>query len=290
MRFSERYGHKPVRLELQKSDINEPLKIALVNVMHDLWDDLEKYQNENSDSFIGIDRNIAKAYFQKFCGEIYASDDYSVKFRYGTWFDAMPGYFQEQEEWYRKYDFIEFLCKELKLAQCKEAFIVNCNQALKDHMSAYRIIDNRVVSIIEDLEIEEVNQAVEAAGKFSGASEHIKKAIGFFSDKKNPDYKNVVKEAVTAVESICRIIIEEEKDLGKALYLLEKKFGLHPKLKSSIEKLYNYSCDVGARHANPIEPKETDKVDEAEARFILVTTSAFINYVDSKIAAGDVAC
>lgn len=55
------------------------------------------------------------------------------------------------------------------------------------------------------------------------------------SDRQKPNYRNSIKESISAVESICKIITQDEKaTLGKALKKIEN---LHPSLQGSMDKL-----------------------------------------------------
>ncbi len=60
---------------------------------------------------------------------------------------------------------------------------------------------------------------------------------------------------------------------------IEKKVELHPALKKAFDSLYGYTSDAdGIRHALLDEPN----LDSEDAKFMLVSCSAFINYLISK--------
>lgn len=69
--------------------------------------------------------------------------------------------------------------------------------------------------------------------------------------------------------------------LGKALSEVEKKHSLHGALKTAFSAIYGYTSDSsGIRHAL----LETDTaVGFEDAKFMLVSCSAFINYLKYKI-------
>ena len=105
------------------------------------------------------------------------------------------------------------------------------------------------------------------------------------SDKKSPDYINSIKESISAIEAICKLISKNEKtDLGGALAIIEGqgKINLHPALRRAFTNLYGYTCDAdGIRHAFKDEKVNSDF---DEAKFMLVSCSAFVNYLISKSA------
>ena len=151
------------------------------------------------------------------------------------------------------------------------------NMLFRQEYVGYRFVSDQIVPITDELEIREIEQACKTP--FDGARTQLQKALGFLSDRENPDYKNCVKESISAVEATCRIITEKDSaTLGEALKLLAKHgLKLHPCLNSGIDKLYSYACDQGGvRHA---EHEAESIVTFEEAKFMMVTCSAIVNYL-----------
>ena len=101
------------------------------------------------------------------------------------------------------------------------------------------------------------------------------------SDRTNPNYRNSIKESISAVEALCKTVSGKEKaHLGEAIAFLEKKGSIHPALKRAFTSLYGYTSDAdGIRHAL----MEESNLTGADARFMLISCSAFINYVIARI-------
>ena len=150
------------------------------------------------------------------------------------------------------------------------------NEVFERECIGYRFVDGKIVAITDAQEICEIEEA--ARCKFDGCRVHISKAIEFLADREFKDYKNCIKESISAVESICKVITENEHaTLGDALKVLEKKRGLQGPLKAAFEKLYAYTNDKGGvRHADGLFA--SDATFE-EAKFMLVSCSAFVNYL-----------
>ncbi|MDR3195325.1 MAG: hypothetical protein LBT58_00795 [Endomicrobium sp.] len=105
---------------------------------------------------------------------------------------------------------------------------------------------------------------------------HLDEALRLFSDRNKPNYRNSIKESISAVEHIVRKITGDTR-LGYGLKELEKLKLIPPILKVAFEKLYAYTNDEnGIRHAL-MDDKEN--VTSKEAKFMLVACSAFINYL-----------
>lgn len=179
-------------------------------------------------------------------------------------------------EWHEVYDFMEFIY----ITTRNNEFIDYCNNILERELSAYRIVGGRIVQITSAEEISEIEEALEATGSIKPVFHHLKTALDLLSDRKSPDYRNSIKESISAVEAICNLISKGNKiALGQALKEIEKKVELHPALKKAFDSLYGYSSNAeGIRYALLDEPN----LDFEDTKFMLVSCSAFINYLITK--------
>lgn len=161
--------------------------------------------------------------------------------------------------------------------QQKEPIDQIINSVFEQEYVGYRFVDGRIVPITDENEIKSIEDA--CSGEFEGPRTHIKKAVGFIADRERKDYKNCIKESISAVESICSIIAGQKKSsLDDALKNLQKKgVKIHPQLELAFSKLYAYTnSEKGVRHANGMFESE---VTFEEAKFMLVSCSAFVNYL-----------
>ena len=151
------------------------------------------------------------------------------------------------------------------------------NQLFQKEYVGYRFIDGEITPISDEMEVAEIEQSLDI--EFQGCRSHIKKALSFLSDREKPDYKNSIKESISAVESICQIITGDSKTtLGEALKNLQDNgIAIHPALKKSWSSLYGYTSDEGGiRHA---EGLFESNVTFEEAKYMLVSCCAFVNYL-----------
>lgn len=181
--------------------------------------------------------------------------------------------------WNEVYDFIEFIADNYYNKSENKEFMSLCNSILERELSAYRFVDGKITQITSE-EISEIEEALELSKPFKPVSHHLKRAIDLLADRKSPDYRNSIKESVSAVEAICNLIAKNTKaTLGQALKELEKKMELHPALKKAFDSLYGYTSDAeGIRHALLDE----SNLDFEDAKFMLVSCSAFVNYLKTK--------
>lgn len=179
-------------------------------------------------------------------------------------------------EWYKVYDLIEEFYRYFGYKSIKNKI----NEILEKENCAYRLVDSNIVEITAECEIKEIEKAA-ASNNDIAVKSHITKALSHLSDRENPDYRNSIKESISAVEALCRKFTGEST-LDKSLKKLESKgLVLNPQLKAGLEKIYFYTnSEGGLRHSLLDE----SKVDKADAKFMLVSCSAFVNYIISKLA------
>ena len=87
---------------------------------------------------------------------------------------------------------------------------------------------------------------------FAGVDAHLQQALDLYAKRKNPDYRNSIKESISAVESMAKIVSKKPRaTLSDALKAIEKNGLLHKSLKDGFLKLYGYTSDAdGIRHAD----------------------------------------
>jgi hypothetical protein len=196
-----------------------------------------------------------------------------------TYWKGFLGFLRDhffKAEWYEAYDFIEYMATEGADVE-KKTFTDFCNKCLERENAAYRFVKGQLTEITSEVEIQAVESAIGAGTAHAGVTRHLETALALMSDRKTPDYRNSIKESISAVESLAKHIAKDPSGtLGTVLKELERSKALHPALKSAFSSLYGYTNDAhGIRHALMDEPTLT----KADARFMLVCCSSFVNYV-----------
>ena len=144
-------------------------------------------------------------------------------------------------------------------------------------MSGYRFVQNYIVPIVDNLEINEIETAIDS--DLLGAKRHITNSLESLSDRENPDYINSIKESISALESTMNIISNKKNvPLNKAIQNLP--FEINKNLRQGFIKIYSWTSSAdGIRHG---VTNEKIISSFAEAKYMLVTCSAFINYLIEK--------
>lgn len=273
MNFSERYGYKPTREIIQIESMDEPLRNGLWSLLKlHCWDQARYSSGMYGGYYISKDSNqelyalSTKLWFNYFKTPLDDLDhDWKKVLR------QLREYFFGCE-WHEVYDFVEFVANNYRRYGFKDSFISACNGLLEKEMSAYRFVSGLLSRITEKEEIQEIDRALEASS--GPVATHLRRSLELLSDRNSPDYRNSIKEAISAVESVVSIVLGEKGTLGQLLKRLESEMALHAALKSAFSNLYGYTSDEGGiRHA--LMENETN--DFHDAKFMLVVCSAFIN-------------
>lgn len=277
--FSQRMGITPLRVEIQKESIDHELKNALWNSLYLLYfNNLSFYMSDNPQPIQTLFRRIWMHHLHK------AYDDIPEPINIVSLIKAQ--FFKAQ--WYEVLDVVEFIPRNYDLEEYNGGndnerntrFYELCNHHFERCLSAYHFVNGQITEITSKEEIESIEDLLNNASVVSSARIHLKRSLELFSDRNKPDYRNSIKESISAVESCCKTISQDNKaTLGKALAVIEKKHGIHGSLKSAFTALYGYTSDAeGIRHAL----LEESELKQEDARFMLVACSSFINYLTVK--------
>lgn len=260
--FSERQGLVPIPQDPIKENISDALRSRFWNICDKLiWED---YKNS------GRSNQVVESIWAGFL----------------NWhLDQMPNGHHDviREiknffflcEWHEVLSLVEFISKIKK----NNEFNKIINIVLEKEFSAYRLIDYYIVEVYSEHEVEEINNVINNS-PYANVKEHIKRSLSLLSDKKNPDFRNSIKESISAVEAICKKITNKEKaTLGEALKLIKNNHTLHPAFEKAFSNLYGYTSQAdGIRHSILKEPD----LCMSDARYMLIICSAFINYIIDK--------
>ncbi len=283
--FSERRGLKPLRTQLQLESMDESLR-------NNLWDALCLYYwNDvfqigvsswlsHNDEMRTLFHALWHLHFKK------PLDTLS-----NSWVETrvqIRAYFFSCG-WNEAYDFVEFVPANYPLQATNREFRDFCNVVLERNLSAYRFVGEEIADITSEEEITEIEGALDATAGLEGVYAHLRTALSHLSDRESPDYRNSIKESISAVESLCELITGgKQATLGQALKHVEKQVEMHAALKGAFEKLYGYTSDAdGIRHALGL--LDEPNLRSEDAKFMLVACSAFVNYLLAKASRAGIA-
>lgn len=194
--------------------------------------------------------------------------------------EKLHEYVIKSEIWFRLYDFIEKYLN-IKDNEIAKKMTKEFNRILEEEVAPYRVLDGMVVPIVSDEELKSLGRVMNS--NYDSVSIHIQKALALYSDRQKPDYENSVKESISAVEAMCNIITGMDganATLGNAIkQLKEAGIYIHPAMENAFKQLYGYTSDSGGIRHGAIE---FASVPSEDAKYMLISCSAFVNYLMEK--------
>jgi hypothetical protein len=279
-RFSERIGVQTMPRQIQLETMDDALRNSLWNALLDRF-------HAPQGQWTSVANALAKYLYKIPVDTVPDTEGGARKWTREQFFGA---------EWYMVYDVVEFVVQNVDFIKKStgggyyvgsryyrtesEALLAEMNVLLERELSGYRFIAGVLAPITDAVEIAALEGAASAHGESSGAAVHIRAALSMLGQKPTPDYRNSIKESVSAVESVVNLIAgTDESGVAKAIEVLATRTEIHPALRAALKQLYGYSSDAdGIRHAI----LEQTEVGFAEAKFMLVTCSAFVNFIVEK--------
>lgn len=272
-RFSQRIGLTPIKVEIQRTSADEALRNALWNNIY-----LTYFANGEDDSTESCQMltQVWTSYYRLSYDDIRYHQNTIMKIKEEVL----------HEDWHKMYDILEFIPNNYLVDNfgvyntLNMEFIETVNSTLVSNLSAYRFVDLVITEITSDEEISSIEEALSISDGFKPVKTHLEQALRHYSNRTHPDYRNSVKESISSIESLSKIITGKPKaTLANALEEINKSHTLHPAFLQSVKTLYGYTSDAdGIRHSL----LEESDLKHEDAKFMLVTCSAFVNYLISK--------
>jgi hypothetical protein len=268
--FSERMGLVKPNLEIQLDYIDAKLKTRLWNLIY-----------ETFFKHIVVASRFSKLPETEFYEHIWTNFFHNLIDEFPASIEFYKNYIKKyffESNYFQCYDFIEFAFSEASEFYDDPRYQDDLNVELELGLSGYRMVGGFLTPITSQIELDSISYALDYTFSLEGeaVSMHISKAIELFSNRESPDYENSIKESISAVESYVYLISGSNGDFSKSLKKLLGSTNVHSALIDSIIKLYGFSSDAeGVRHGGKGGPA----VSGSEARYMLITCSAIINFI-----------
>lgn len=268
--FSDRNGIQVVNTAIQYEALDERSRIAIYNSINKVY-----HQVFSKDYYGETKKND---FWQNIVSEVYLQPlDHNVNYNEQAMFQIVQKTITEgsYDEVLALSEFMFGLFMSVGRFD-KTKIRKSLNDVLIKECVGYRLVDGSIVKITDRIEIEAIEKASE--NPHLKVQDHFDKALHFLANRNKPDFANSIKESISAVEAMCSIINGKNSSLGEALNTIEKSgTQIHVALKSAFAKLFGYTSDAaGIRHSGNLDGPNASF---SEAKFMLVTCSAFVNYL-----------
>jgi len=211
-RFSERYGYKPIREQMRKEAVDKHTRSLLWNYLKvALWDGWEPYRygwTTHSEHVNQLMRRMWVHHFDASLDNLPEFDPYEANRAYAI----IKRHFMDGK-WFEVYDFLKFVVQNWS-GGGEDKIATGINSILEKQLSAFRFVNKQIAPITDERELEAIDQA--ASNAPDAVKRHISRAVELLSDRNSPDYRNSVKEAISAIEALCQTLTGDKKGtLGK---------------------------------------------------------------------------
>src|SRR5665213_2366947 len=174
-RFSERAGY--VTRSIQRESVDLALRNAIWNVIAGVVAELQKHALAlNHES-----RNFLNAIW---AGHWHQQIDALGINRFSTLKTIRQHY--EALQWHGVLDLVEFLAPRWE---------DDLNRILEEHMSAYRLVSNKLIEVTDKASIEAIESGMADSAPYASVRAHLQTAVERLADRPHPDFRNSMKEA-----------------------------------------------------------------------------------------------
>jgi AbiJ N-terminal domain 4 len=277
-RFSERAGERQPDRLIQVESIDDALRASLWNEL------LERYGGDRR-AWGAAGQSLARYLLKVPADSVPEYNDAAYKWLRELFFNC---------PWYEAYDILEFLVLNIDTIQNpnphsnryyndqRYEFVRSINGILERELAGYRFINGILAPISNSVEVSAIETAISASAtsRLDGVHEHLSTSLELLGRKPQPDFRNSIKESISAVEAAVNLIAGSNgSGVAGAIDALSAKTPIHGALKAALKQLYGYTSDSdGIRHAI----MEEATVDFEDAKFMLVACSAFVTFLIGK--------
>lgn len=269
--FKHRKGYRKLRDEILLGDLDAGTRNRLWTLlMRYYWDSMRGIP------FLRRNENMEKLFVQLWFDYFKLPHDTLTQDWQTLYSDMRERFFGG--DWFEALSFIEAVLFYHPDESLVNEFSKLCNGILEKDKSGYRLVGGKFVEITSEEEISTIEEALNIPLK--NVKTHLEQSLSLLSDKKNPDYRNSIKESISAIEAICITIVGTRlRTFHLMLDDVAKKLGINNALVEGFKRIYGYTSDQdGIRHALMDEPT----LGYEDALYMLISCSAFINYLINK--------
>ena len=279
--FSDRNNIDKLSEEIQLQKLEDRTRIGILNLWSEVYEDVKWRSTLNDINRKDILRLIIIGVYNQ------PSPTWSVVKEITVLNEVQKSI--RLDTYNKVFDLLEFtieLFHSLKLDSTyrygyqNNTYFSRFNRLFEREFVGYRFIDNKISPISDIVEVESINDTL--VDSYNTVREHILKANAFLSDRDNPDYQNSIKESLSSLETLGQIVTGINgagATLGKMLKQLETEKIISGAMKSAYSALYGFASEgKGIRHSSV----NGTEVGFEEAKYILVISTAFINFVMAK--------
>jgi len=266
---------KQKRPFLERIDVDQPPDLQVDSMTADLkreiWDYLLYLFDQRVRHFTD---NILEVHYIGICSNVFKlnldSDTTQIPYYQNRLEAVRNWYFELNRSHYDIYALLDFIAGSPKIEdEHKQAL----NKLLEYHNAGFRVVNDGIERVTDKIEVDELNEAFKSEHLEDEVKAHLKSALKKLR-KPHTDYRNSIKESISAVESKVKSGKNAKSKYGVAVNNLD----IPESLKQVLHKLYGFASNEGGiRHGKKIGDMYNPSF--AEAKLILAICTSIVNYL-----------
>ena len=269
-KFSQRQGYRELPPQLRLGEVS---KQFMNQVQYAIEEQLEYVSSDGMYGTFFTEKGARD--FKSFC-VLELGLDAQTAISYSDALELVRKFCQNTSKFPTVFDLIEHIIERGPSPR----FIPAISDAFVRNRLAYRLRGDEIIAVGSEEGAAAFERADRELGEsgLNGAQSHLVKAARRLAEG---SFGDSVRESISSVESVARMIGGKKSTLGSILSKLEKGRHVHSAMSSAFAKLYGYTSDEqGIRHS--LLDEGIAPVSEAEALFMLTACSAFVSYLLSQ--------
>ena len=278
--FSDRNNIDTISKEMQIDDLDERSRKSIYNMWSEIYLECRDACMSKGECWHTIINPIYTGVYNQILGPLKSVDEKGLI--------AIIENTILNDKYNKIFDLLEYTTKLFEIVITydnrvlrRDSYYKRYNNLFESEYIGYRFIDKIIVPITDPIEVQSIKQAF--SDSYNKVREHLSKANRFLSDRDNPDYENSIKESISALEALAQIITKTngaQATFGKMSEKLVEQGVITTSMKAAFSALYGVASNSrGVRHSG----NNGDEVSFEEAKYNLVISTAFVNYVISKM-------
>lgn len=192
MKFSTQKKQDAIKPVSRSNSMDQSLRSSLWNVLQ-----IHLFKDQQTSPTDQLMHRI-KTEFLVYPADVLVKNGNTDQDRFSGWFKA---WFQDAEA-NKVFDLIEFIISFMdnQEGSSPDNFINDNNSVLEEEGATYRIVNRKVVRAIAGTDLKAIEQAVRCTAEQDTVKKHFSKALELLAERKCPDYRQAVLEAIAAVD------------------------------------------------------------------------------------------
>lgn len=211
--FAERRGFVESRTVIQHDSLDDETRIALWNLLAVLPSFFESVRVQSTQYVTETEDRTQLGLLDHVWTQAFKRPRDERPYPAEMWQSIKATILKDQ--WWIALNLIEEIAKYLSRNETQYTrglaaeLVAQFNDSFEQHLLGFRFIGREITPIDSNEEAFAIGAALQDVSGFGGAKHHLARAIALLADRQTPDYPNSIKESISAVEAVVKLVTGE---------------------------------------------------------------------------------